>query len=170
MAVTDITPAGQIEENIFIIRGQRIMIDFDLARLYGVETKHLNRQVRRNLTRFPEEFLFQLTREEKAELVTKWHRLRVLKHSSHPPFAFTEHGVAMLSAVLKSERAILMSILIVKAFVRLREIISRNRELAGKLEILESKVDRHDKEISSIIEAIRRLMEPPPKPNRKIGF
>jgi hypothetical protein len=146
------------------------MIDNDLATLYGVETKYLNRQVRRNAARFPHDFMFQLTEREKGELVTNWHRFSNLKHSNSLPYAFTEHGVAMLSAVLKSERAILTSILIVKAFVRLREIVSRNRELSKTLELLETKVDRHDKDIQAIVKALRQLMQPPATTKRRIGF
>jgi len=164
MSSTTIVPIEEIEERIFVLRGHRVMIDHDLARLYGVETKYLNRQVRRNTARFPGDFMFQLTRSEKKELVTKWHRFGNLKHSNSLPYAFTEHGVAMLSAVLKSDRAILMSILIVKAFVRLREMVSRNREISKGLELLEAKVDRHDKEIQALIRAPRhtaRRASPP---------
>ena len=114
--------------------------------------------------------MFQLRMKEKEELVTKWHRFGNLKHSSSLPFAFTEHGIEMLSAVLKSERAILMSVLIVKAFVRLREIVSRNRELSKTLTLLEARVGRHDSEIQAIVKALRQLMQPPAKPKRRIGF
>jgi hypothetical protein len=170
MHSTSIVPIEEIEERIFILRGQRVMIDNDLARLYGVETKYLNRQVKRNAARFPDDFMFQLTTVEKNELVTNWHRFRRLKHSTGLPYAFTEHGVAMLSAVLKSERAILMSILVVKAFVRLREIISRNRELSKAIELLEAKVSRHDTDIQAIVKALRQLMQPPEKAKPRIGF
>lgn len=170
MHSTSILPIEEIEERIFILRGQRVMIDNDLARLYGVETKYLNRQVKRNAARFPDDFMFQLTTVEKNELVTNWHRFRRLKHSTGLPYAFTEHGVAMLSAVLKSERAILMSILVVKAFVRLREIISRNRELSKAIELPEAKVSRHDTDIQAIVKALRQLMQPPEKAKPRIGF
>ncbi len=159
-----------IEQRIFIIRGYKVMIDRDLADLYAVETKYLNRQVKRNRERFPSEFMFKLTRKERDELVTNWHRFDTLKHSSVLPYAFTEHGVAMLASVLKSDRAIKMSILIVKAFVRLREFLATQRELAKKIMLLESRIDTHDKEIQSIVEAIHRLIEPPEKPKREIGF
>lgn len=165
-----IIPVGLIEQRIFIIRGYRVMIDRDLAELYAVETKQLNRQVKRNKERFPIEFMFKLTRKERNELVTNWHRFDTLKHSSVLPFAFTELGVAMLASILKSERAVRMSILIVKAFVRLREFLSTQKELAKKIILLESKIDSHDREIQSIIEAIHRLLEPPEKPKRQIGF
>lgn len=146
------------------------MIDRDLAELYDVETKYLNRQVKRNKERFPSEFMFRLTRKERNELVTNWHRFDTLKHSSVLPYAFTELGVAMLASILKSERAVRMSILIVKAFVRLREFLSTQKELAKKITLLESKIDSHDREIQSIIEAIHRLIQPPERPHRPIGF
>ena len=146
------------------------MIDRDLAELYGVETKYLNRQVRRNIQRFPEEFMFKLTTEERNELVTICHRFSTMKHSSALPFAFTEHGVAMLASVLKSERAIKISISIIKTFVKLREIISTHKELAYKLSQLERKTEKHDTEIQAIFEAIRQLMTPPEKPKHRIGF
>ncbi len=146
------------------------MIDRDLAELYDVETKHLNRQVKRNKERFPGEFMFKLTKKERNELVTNWHRFDTLKHTSVLPYAFTEHGVAMLASVLKSDRAVKMSIMIVKAFVRLREFLGTQKELAKKIHLLESKIDSHDREIQSIIEAIRQLLQPPEKSNRPIGF
>ena len=108
---------GAIEGMIFVIRGKKVMIDRDLARLYEVETKNLNRQVRRNIERFPEEFMFQLTAHEKNELVTNCHRFEPLKHSTSLPYAFTEHGVTMLAGALKSERAVKISIHIVKTFI-----------------------------------------------------
>lgn len=120
----DVIPHERIEERIFFIRGYKVMIDRDLAELYGVETKYLNRQVKRNKERFPDEFTFQLAPQEKEELVTICHRFKTLKHSSSLPYAFTEHGVAMLASVLKSSIAVQMSILIVKAFIKLREVVA----------------------------------------------
>jgi hypothetical protein len=146
------------------------MIDRDLARLYGVETKHLNRQVKRNIERFPEEFMFQLTLEEKRELVTNWHRFASLKHSSTLPYAFTEHGVAMLASVLKSERAIKISIHIIKTFVKLRQLISTHKEVERRLNELERKIEKHDVDIQEIFGVIRQLMAPPEEPKRRIGF
>ncbi len=165
-----VIPQETIEQKIFLIRRHKIMIDRDLARLYGVETKYLNRQVRRNIGRFPEEFMFKLTREEKDELVTICHRLKTMKHSSTLPYAFTEHGVAMLASVLKSEKAVKISIVIIKAFVRLRQILSTHKELAHKLSQLERKIEKHDVEIKAIFDAIRELMTPPKKPRKRIGF
>ncbi|MDI6765983.1 MAG: ORF6N domain-containing protein [Bacteroidota bacterium] len=170
MTTKSIIPAGLIEQRIFIIRGLKVMIDRDLAELYGVETKHLNRQVKRNKERFPSEFMFKLTKREKHELVTNWHRFSTLKHSSVLPYVFTEHGVAMLATVLKSERAVCMSILIIKAFVHLRELITSHKELAEKFKLLEERIDQHDEQIKAIIETIRHLLEPPVKSKRPIGF
>jgi phage regulator Rha-like protein len=160
-----------VEQRIFLIRGKKVMIDRDLADLYGVETKYLNRQVRRNKERFPEEFMFQLTSQEKIELVTNWHRFQSLKHSTTLPYAFTEHGVSMLASVLNSKTAVKISITIIKAFVRLREILSSHKELAYKLKELEHKIEKHDEDIQAIFEAIRKLMAPPAvKPKPQIGF
>ncbi|MEW6086761.1 MAG: ORF6N domain-containing protein [bacterium] len=124
----------------------------------------------RNIQRFPEEFMFQLTADEKDELVTFCHRFRTMKHSSVMPYAFTEHGVAMLASVLKSETAIKISIVIVKAFVKLREIISMHKEFAHKLNQLERKIEGHDEEIKTIFTAIRQLMASPEPKQSKIGF
>jgi len=164
-----IQPEG-IERRIFIIRGQKVMIDRDLAELYGVETKYLNRQVKRNTDRFPEEFMFQLTVEEKDELVTNWHQFASLKHSWSLPFAFTEHGVAMLASVLKSTTAVKISINIIKTFVKLRELISTHKELQEQFLRLERRVEKHDTEIRDIFEAIRQLIAVEVKPKRRIGF
>ncbi|MFA6320871.1 MAG: ORF6N domain-containing protein [Candidatus Omnitrophota bacterium] len=159
------------EKRIFLIRGFKVMMDRDLAELYGVKTKHLNRQVKRNIHRFPKEFMFQLTRKEMDELVPIWHQFKSMKHSYVMPYAFTEHGVAMLSSVLNSEKAIKINIGIIKTFMRLREVISTHKELAHKLAELERKIDKHDADIGLIFEAIRQLMEPPPEqPKRQIGF
>ncbi len=163
---------GAIEQRIFLIRGKKVMIDRDLAELYGVETKYLNRQVKRNKERFPEEFMFQLLPGEKNELVTNWHRFRPLKHSSALPYVFTEHGVAMLASVLNSERAVKISIIIIKTFVKLREILATHKEFAHKLAELERKLGRHDKSIKTLFKTVHRLMAvPEPKTNRVItGF
>ena len=147
------------------------MIDRDLAQLYGVETKYLNRQVKRNIKRFPPEFMFQLTKREKEDVVTNWHHLTAIKFSYSLPFVFTEHGVAMLATILNSDRAITISINIIKVFIKLREIIIQHKFLAKKLEDLKRKVGKHDEEIKLILEAIRQLMVPPPeKPKNPIGF
>ena len=163
-------PQEIIEQRIFILRGHKVMIDRDLAELYDVETKYLNRQVKRNVSRFPEEFMFQLTEKEKNELVTNWHRFDSLKHSVSLPYAFTEHGVAMLASVLNSDRAVKISIHIIKTFVKLREWVTAHKALAHKLDDLERKVENHDVEIRAIFNAIRRLTAESKKPKRRIGF
>ena len=159
-----------IELKIFLIRGQKVMLDKDLAELYGVKTKRLNEQVKRNRKRFPEDFMFRLIKREKEELVANCDRLKALKHSTINPYAYTEQGVAMLSSVLKSDRAIQVNIQIMRVFSRLRQIIATHKELAHKLDELERKIAQHDGEIATIFEAIRQLMAPPERTRKKIGF
>ncbi|UCB56852.1 MAG: ORF6N domain-containing protein [Candidatus Omnitrophota bacterium] len=159
-----------IEKKIFLIRNHRVMIDRDLAEVYGVPTKALNQAVKRNIKRFPDDFMFSLTKSEKNELVTNCDQFRSLKYSSVTPKAFTEQGVAMLSSVLNSERAIQANIAIMRVFVKMREIVSTHKDLAYKLSLLEKKIEKHDIEIRAIFEAIRRLMIVPEKPKRRIGF
>jgi phage regulator Rha-like protein len=166
----EIMPVERIEQRIFLIRGQKVMLDRDLAELYGVKTKVLNQAIKRNMRRFPSDFLFQLTEQEKHELVTNCDHLKELKHSYQLPYAFTEQGVAMLSSVLKSERAIEVNILIIRAFVRLRELLSTHKELISKFKELEQRVDKHDSRIIDIFDAIRKMVEPDVKPTKKIGF
>jgi phage regulator Rha-like protein len=166
----ELIPQERVEQRIFLIRRHKVMIDRDLAELYGVKTKYLNQQVRRNIKRFPQEFMFPLTEGERDELVAICNRFKTMKHSSVLPSAFTEHGVVMLASVLKSERAVKISIIIVKTFVKLREIISTHKELAYKLCELERKIEKHDTEIRDISEAIRQLMAPPEETKRRIGF
>ena len=159
-----------IKQKIFLIRRQKVMIDRDLATLYGVSTKVLNQAVKRNEQRFPSDFMFRLTRAEKDELVTHCDRFGRLKHSSALPYAFTEQGVAMLSSVLRSSRAIRVYIEIKRVFVRLRQILFTHKELARKLEELELHLQDLDEQIQAIFEAIRQLMAPPDSPPKKIGF
>ena len=163
-------PVEQIERAILLIRGQKVMLDADLAGLYGVSVGRLNEAVKRNRDRFPADFMFQLSDTEFANLKSQiaissygWGGRR------HPPYAFTEQGVAMLSSVLKSKRAVHVNIAIMRAFVKLREMLSAHTELRQKLAELERKLEGHDGQIRSLFEAIRRLMAPPPKPKR-IGF
>ena len=167
---TALIPKGKIENKIFIIRGKSIMLDSDLAILYGVSTKRLNEQVKRNKKRFPEDFMFKLTKYERNELVANCDRFDNLKHSTSMPYAFTEPGVAMLSSVLNSERAVRVNIQIIRIFIKLREFIFTHKELAYKLNQLENKTEKHDEEIKSIFKAIRQLMLSSEKPKRKIGF
>lgn len=160
-----------IEQRILLLRGQRVMLDSDLAELYEVPTKRLNEQVKRNQERFPTDFLFRLTAPEKAEVVANCDHLVRLKFASALPYAFTEHGAIMAATILNSPRAIEMSVYVVRAFVHLREMIATNKELAAKFTDLERKLATHDQAIAEIITAIRQLMAPPePKPKRPIGF
>jgi len=161
---------ASIENKIFLIRNHRVMLDRDLAELYGVSTKVLNQAVKRNAKRFPDDFMFKLTKVEKGELVTICDRFNSLKHSTVTPSVFTEQGVAMLSTVLNSERAIQVNIVIMRIFVKIRRISSTHKELAHKLTLLEGKIEKHDVEICTIFEAIRQLIIPSEKPKRRIGF
>jgi hypothetical protein len=159
-----------IEKRIFILRGSKVMLSPHLADLYGVETRTLNQAVKRNGNRFPYDFMFQLNLEEALGLVSQ----NVIPHKKYLggtlPYAFTEQGVAMLSTVLHSERAIQMNIAIMRAFVKLREFLLTHKELAKKIAELEQKIGKNETDIRSIVEAIRQLMIPPQKPKREIGF
>jgi len=169
---TKLIPEEVIERKIFMIRGHKVMLDRDLAELYGVSTKVLNQTVKRNISRFPQDFMFQLSMEEmenwKSQIVTSNREKMGIRKK---PYVFTEQGVAMLSSVLNSERAVQVNIAIMRAFVKLRQILSMNKELAHKLAELEKKIEKHDVDIQAIFEAIRRLMAPPHiKPKPLIGF
>jgi len=169
MSKSNYLPLEMIENKIFIIRGQKVMLDKDLALLYNIATRELNKAVSRNRVRFPLDFMFQLTRSEFENLkfqfgTSSWGGTRKL------PNVFTEQGVAMLSSVLRSDRAVLVNIQIMRAFVKLREIISTHKELAQKLKELELKIETHDENITAIFEAINQLLVPEEKPKRKIGF
>jgi phage regulator Rha-like protein len=159
-----------IEKRIFMIRGHKVILSTHLAKLYGVETRVLVQAVKRNIERFPSDFMFRLKKEEAEKLVSQ----NVIPHIKYfggsMPYAFTEQGVAMLSSVLHSKRAIQVNIAIMRAFVKLRGILAAHKELANKLSQLEQKIEKHDAEIKAIFEAIRQLMSPPEKPQRKIGF
>lgn len=150
-----------IQARIFTIRGKQVMIDRDLAELYGVKVKRLNEQVKRNIERFPKEFRFQLTKSEKTELVANCDRLKILKHSSVNPYAFTEQGVAMLSAVLHSETAVKVSIEIMKAFVKMKQFISTNAGIFQRLEKVELKQLETDKNVERIFKALENKNLPP---------
>ena len=146
------------------------MIDKDIAELYGVTTKRLNEQVKRNKKRFPDDFMFQLSSEEKEEVVANCDHLKILKYSPNLPFAFTEHGAVMLASVLNSDRAIEVNIQIVRIFTQIREMLLTNKDILLKLEILEKKAAGHDEEIRVIFEALKRLINPPSEPRQRIGF
>ena len=169
--VVSLVPIEVISSRILTIRGERIMLDTDLAELYGVETKRLNEQVRRNSERFPEDFMYQLTTAEKTEVVANCDHLSRLKFSPTLPYAFTEHGAIMAASVLNTPRAVEVSVYVVRAFVKLRELLATNKGLAVKLAELERKLEGHDTSIHQLVGAIRELMNPPePKKKRPIGF
>jgi len=160
-----------VESKIFIIRGFKVMLSTDLAKLYGTGPKVLIQAIKRNIERFPEDFMFQLTPEEARNSRSQIVTLKQGQNIKYLPYAFTEQGVAMLSSVLNSRRAIQVNIAIMRAFVKLRQIIATHKELADKLNELERKFNQHDKDILVIFEAIRQLMEPPPAKARIItGF
>ena len=170
-------PAERIAQAIFVIRGQKVIIDADMAELYEVTTKRLNEQVRRNLERFPQDFMLQLSQEEWDALRSQFATLKTGRgqHRKYLPYAFTEHGAIMAATILNSPRATEVSVYVVRAFVRLREVLASNKELALKLSELESrigrKLDSHDQAIAGILNAIRELMRPPePAKKRPIGF
>jgi len=187
-----IIPIGQIEQRILLIRGQRIMLDADLASLYGTTTKRLNEQVKRNLRRFPEDFMFQLTTKEWADLTSQIamsnaqsNRSQIATGSQRhrdprfTPYAFTEHGALMAANILRSERAIQMSVFVVRAFIRMRQMIIQQQGLARKLAELEKKLterlDVHETAITEVLRQIMRLLSPPPEsepepPKKRIGF
>ena len=181
----EIVPIERIAESIRWIRGHKVLLDSDLALLYGVATKVLNQAVKRNRERFPDDFMFQLNADEtgflrlqfvtlEKERRTNWSQIVTSseKHRGkrYRPYAFTEQGIAMLSSVLKSDRAIKVNIAIMRAFVKLRQLLNANRELAKKFSELEQRVGKHDEDITAILEVIRQLMVPPEKPRREIGF
>jgi hypothetical protein len=173
MAKTELViPEERIEKAILLIRGHKVILDSDLAELYWVQTKDLNKAVKRNIQRFPADFMFQLSGEERASLRSQFVTLKTGRgqHRKYAPYVFTEHGVAMLSTVLNSDRAIEVNIAIMRAFVRLREILSTHKDLARKLDALEKKYDENSR---VVFEAIRQLMTTPADPaakKRRIGF
>jgi hypothetical protein len=162
---------GTIQQRILLIRGEKTIVDADLAEAYGVTTKALNQAIRRNKDRFPDDFMFQLTKEEKLEVVTNCDHLQKLKFSPVNPHVFTEHGAIMAASVLNSPKAVEVSVFVVRAFVQLREVISGHKELARKIGQLERKLSGHNDQILVMVEAIKQLMDPklPPR-TRRIGF
>ncbi len=166
-------PIERMDSKIHLIRGQRVMLDSDLAAIYGVMTSALNQAVKRNATRFPTDFGFQLTPEEFKSLMSQIVISKKGRGGRRKlPWVFTEHGAMMLAAVLNSQRAVDMSVFVVRAFVQMREILSSNRQLAAKLDELEKRVGGHDKVIAQLVAAVRQLIEAPTddKPKREIGF
>jgi len=171
----DIIPIGPIEERIYVLRGKRVMLDSDLANLYGVTTKRLNEQVRRNADRFPDDFAFLVEEHDlgvlRSQNATSNEPPRGRGGRRYRPWVFTEHGAIMAAAVLNSPRAVEVSVFVVRAFVKLRELAMAHKEIGQKLNELERKVSGHDQAIAGLINAIRELMTPPaPKKKRPIGF
>jgi hypothetical protein len=168
---TSIVPVEHVQSKILLLRGRKVILDSDLAVLYGVPTKRLNEQIKRNIERFPADFMFQLTADEvallKSQIATS---NRGRGGRRYRPYAFTEHGAIMAASVLNSERAVQVSVFVVRAFVRLRQMLTPYKELAAKLDRLEQKVGDHDKDILAIVEALRLLMPPPDEPKEPFGF
>ena len=166
---TSLIPAERIERSILLLRDEKVMMDFDLADLYGVQTRALVQAVKRNLSRFPPDFMFQLSKSE----LDQWRSQFVISNPAakmglrRPPYAFTEQGVAMLSSVLRSERAIAVNIEIMRTFVRLRQMLAGNADLARRLDELEAK---YDKQFAVVFDAIRQLMSPPTPKQREMGY
>jgi phage regulator Rha-like protein len=170
MKTKEIYPVETVINKILLVRGQKVILDSVLAELYRVETKKLNEQVKRNIRRFPKDFMFQLTLDEYNSLRSQFETSKGRGGRRYLPYVFTEQGVAMLSSVLNSDRAIEINILIMRAFIKLREILSTNKEVLVKLKEIEEKLQGHDKKILQIIEAINQLLVPPEASKRKIGF
>ena len=167
MANLTLITIEKVESRILFLRGKKVMLDIALAELYKVKTKALNQAVKRNKKRFPEDFMFQLTKDEMDELVTNCDQFKNLKHSTSYSYAFTEQGVAMLSSVLNSERALMVNIQIMRTFTKLRQMIESHKDLKAKIENMEKK---YDSQFQIVFEAIKKLIEPELKPKRKIGF
>ena len=159
-----------VQRTILSIRGRKVILDADLSKIYGVSTKRLNEQVRRNIKRFPDDFMFKLTAEEKKEVVANCDHLTNLKYSKALPLAFTEHGAVMAASVLNTPRAIEASIFVVRGFVELRQIALKYTELADKIRQLEGIIETHDEQFRIVFEAITQLLEVDEKPKKKIGY
>ena len=167
---TQLIPIERVESLIHLVRGEKVLLDADLATLYGVTTGNLNKAVNRNQQRFPPDFMFQLSEEETAALIFQSGRAKQRGGRRHNPYAFTEQGVAMLSSVLRSERAVQVNVAIMRAFVGMRRMLAANESLAHKLAELERKIEGHDSSIRTLFDAIRELAAPPAEPHREIGF
>ncbi len=166
-----VVPVGKIENRILLIRGEKVIIDADLAGFYGVPTKRLNEQVKRNKDRFPDDFMFQLSVAEKIEVVANCDHLKNLKYSNTLPYVFTEHGAIMAAGVLNTSRAIEISVFIVRAFVKVRQMVAGHKELQRKISQIEKRLTGHDEQIVELVNLIKQLLnaEPPPK-KRRIGY
>lgn len=171
MSKTVLAMAKRVDAQILFVRGKKVILDSELAGLYGVEVRHLNQQIKRNIHRFPADFMFRLAQKEAAILRSQF----VISSENHGgrrylPYVFTEHGAIMAASVLNSKRAIQMSIFVVRAFVRMREALAANQQIVAKLGELERRVENHDSQIQDLVHAIRELMVPPPPNRRRIGF
>jgi hypothetical protein len=167
-----VVPIERIGSRILLVRGHKVLLDADLAALYGVSTKRFNEQVRRNAARFPEDFMFRLSTEEWDSLRSQFATLKTGRgqHRKYLPLAFTEHGAIMAATILNSDRATEVSVYVVRAFVRLRELLASNKELARRLDQLEKKLGSHDQAVAGLVNTIRNLMSPPELKRRPIGF
>jgi len=166
-----VMPAFAVESRILFLRSQRVILDADIAKLYGVPVKRLSEQVKRNQERFPSDFMFQLTDKEHEVLRSQTATSKKGRGGRrYAPFAFTEQGAIMAAGVLNSERAVQMRVFVVRAFVRLREMLATNHKLARKIDELENRLDTHDSGIQDLIEAIKELVMPPDPPRKRIGF
>lgn len=170
MSLSKLVSLPNVEKTILLLRGEKVILDVNLAELYGVSTSVLNQAVKRNRDRFPDDFLFQLTIDEKNKVVTICDNLKKIKYYRGLPYAFTEHGAIMVASVLKSKRAIEVSVFIVRAFVKLRETLLAHKQITQKLNLLEKKVVNHDGQIKVLFDVLRQLIEPPKTEIRKIGF
>src|ERR1700736_3232091 len=171
MAKTALVVARKVDSKIFVLRGQRVILDTDLAELYGVQVRHLNQQAKRNAKRFPPAFRFQLSAHE-LKILRSQNVISSKRHGGarYLPYAFTEHGAIMAATVLNSEQAVEMSVFVVRAFVRMREALAANKELASRIEELEEHLETHDGTIQEIMRVIKNLMNPARRRRRKIGF
>ena len=166
-----VVPVGKIENRILLIKGEKVIIDADLAEFYGVPTKRLNEQVKRNKDRFPHDFMFQLSPDEKAEVVANCDHLENLKYSTALPYAFTEHGAIMAAGVLNTSRAIEISVFIVRAFVKIRQMVAGHKDLQRKISQIERRLTDHDEQIIELVNLIKQLLNPEPPPKkRRIGY
>jgi hypothetical protein len=166
-----VVPVGKIENRILLIRGEKVIIDADLAEFYGVPTKRLNEQVKRNKDRFPDDFMFQLSPDEKAEVVANCDHLENLKYSRALPYAFTEHGAIMAAGVLNTSKAIEVSVFIVRAFIKVRQMVAGHKDLQRKIAQIERRLTDHDEKIIELVNLIKQLLNPEPPPKkRRIGY
>ena len=166
-----IVSVGKIERRILLIRGEKVIVDADLAEFYGVPTKRLNEQVKRNKDRFPDDFMFQLSAEEKSEVVANCDHLSKLKYSTTLPYVFTEHSAIMAASVLNSQKVMEVGVYIVRAFVKLRQMIAENKELSRRMVQIERQLADHDEQIIELVKVIKQLLKPDPPPKkRRIGY